>query len=365
VVAAEEIGPPRATKAPTPELEGPASSHEEDDVVTEQVKQTVFSGVQPSGAMHLGGYLGAFRNWVALQDDDTYDVIYCIVDLHAMTVPYDPVDFHRLRLDTAKVVLALGIDPTRSLLYMQSQVPQHAELAWILGTLTPTGVLNRMTQHKDKVDKGIPSNLGLYSYPVLMAADILLFHAGLVPVGDDQKQHLEMSRDLAARFNNRFGEVFPIPEPLIPETAARVMSLVEPATKMSKSDPNPKNRIDLDDSTDVIRKKVKSAVTDSDPTVRYDIAAKPGISNLLEIMSATTGRSIDDLAAEYETGGYGRFKEAVAEAIVAELAPVRSRLQELDDAEVARILQKGALDARTRAERLQQQVRDAVGLGRV
>ncbi|MCJ7779684.1 MAG: tryptophan--tRNA ligase, partial [Acidimicrobiia bacterium] len=178
--------------------------------MTEQ-KKTVFSGVQPTGAMHLGGYLGAFRNWVALQEDDAHDVIYCIVDLHAMTVPYEPVAFNRLRLDTAKMVLALGIDPNRSLLYMQSQVPQHAELAWILGTLTPTGVLNRMTQYKDKLEKGIPSNLGLYSYPVLMAADILLFHADLVPVGDDQKQHLEMSRDLASRFNNRFSEVFPIP----------------------------------------------------------------------------------------------------------------------------------------------------------
>jgi tryptophanyl-tRNA synthetase len=334
-------------------------------VVTVQTKQTVFSGVQPTGAMHLGGYLGAFRNWVALQDDDAYDVIYCIVDLHAMTVPYDPVEFHRARLETAKVVLALGIDPEKSLLYMQSQVPQHAELAWILSTLTPTGVLNRMTQYKDKLDKGIPSNLGLYSYPVLMAADILLFRADLVPVGDDQKQHLEMSRDLAARFNNRFGEVFPIPAPLIPETSARVMSLVDPTAKMSKSDPNPKNRVNLDDPPDVIRKKVRSAVTDSDPTVRYDTDSKPGISNLLEIMSATTGRPIGDLAAEYETGGYGRFKEAVAEAIVAELAPIRAALQQLDDDDVARILQRGALDARTRAERLQQHVRDAVGLGRI
>ena len=333
--------------------------------MTEQMKKTVFSGVQPTGAMHLGGYLGAFRNWVALQDDDEYDVVYCIVDLHAMTVPYDPVEFHRSRLETAKVVLALGIDPEKSLLYMQSQVPQHAELAWILGTLTPTGVLNRMTQYKDKLDKGIPSNLGLYSYPVLMAADILLFRADLVPVGDDQKQHLEMSRDLAGRFNNRFGDVFPTPEPLIPETSARVMSLVEPTAKMSKSDTNPKNRIDLEDSPDVIRKKIKSAVTDSDPTVRYDTEAKPGVSNLLEIMSATTGRPIDDLAAEYATGGYGRFKEAVAEAIVAELAPIRAALQQLDDNDVARILQKGALDARTRAERLQQQVRDAVGLERI
>lgn len=327
-------------------------------------KKTVFSGVQPTGAMHLGGYLGAFRNWVALQEDDAHDVIYCIVDLHAMTVPYEPVAFNRLRLDTAKMVLALGIDPNRSLLYMQSQVPQHAELAWILGTLTPTGVLNRMTQYKDKLEKGIPSNLGLYSYPVLMAADILLFHADLVPVGDDQKQHLEMSRDLASRFNNRFSEVFPIPEPLIPSTSARVMSLVDPTSKMSKSDPNPKNRVNLDDSADVIRKKVKSAVTDSDPIVRYDIEAKPGISNLLEIMAATTDRSIDDLSDEYGTGGYGRFKEAVAESIVAELAPIRATLETLDDGEVARILQKGALDARIRAERFQQQVRDAVGLGR-
>lgn len=327
-------------------------------------KKTVFSGVQPTGAMHLGGYLGAFRNWVALQEDDAHDVIYCIVDLHAMTVPYEPVAFNRLRLHTAKMVLALGIDPNRSLLYMQSQVPQHAELAWILGTLTPTGVLNRMTQYKDKLEKGIPSNLGLYSYPVLMAADILLFHADLVPVGDDQKQHLEMSRDLASRFNNRFSDVFPIPEPLIPKTSARVMSLADPTSKMSKSDPNPKNRINLDDSADVIRKKVKSAVTDSDPIVRYDIEAKPGISNLLEIMAATTDRSIDDLSDEYETGGYGRFKETVAEAIVAELAPIRATLETLDDGEVARILQKGALDARIRAERFQQQVRDAVGLGR-
>jgi tryptophanyl-tRNA synthetase len=315
--------------------------------------------------MHLGGYLGAFRNWVALQEDDAYDVIYCIVDLHAMTVPYDPAEFSRQRLETAKVVLALGIDPDRSLLYMQSQVPQHAELAWILGTLTPTGVLNRMTQYKDKLERGIPANLGIYAYPVLMAADILLFHADLVPVGDDQKQHLEMSRDLAARFNNRFAPVFPIPDPLIPETSARVMSLTDPMAKMSKSDPNPKSRINLDDAPDVIRKKIKSAVTDSDPVVRYDVAAKPGISNLLEIMSGTTGRSIEDLSDEYATGGYGRFKAAVAEAVIAELAPIRMRLDTLDDAEVARILQKGALDARTKAERIQQQARDAVGLGRI
>ncbi len=332
--------------------------------MTEQQKQTVFSGVQSTGNMHLGGYLGAFRNWVALQDDPNIEPIYCVVDLHAMTSPYEPKDFEAARFETAKVLLAIGIDPDRSLLYMQSQVPQHPELAWILGTLTPMGVLNRMTQYKDKTEQGVPANLGLFSYPVLMAADILVLRADLVPVGDDQKQHIEMTRDLAERFNNRFGEVFPIPEALVPETAARVMSLTDPTAKMSKSDPNDKSRIDLLDSPDEIRKKIMSAVTDSEPTVRYDRAEKPGISNLLEIMSACTGRSIDDLAAEYRDGGYGVFKEAVAEAVIAELAPIRAAYEHLDDDDVARILQRGALDARTKAEAYQQQVRDATGLHR-
>ncbi len=325
-------------------------------------RKKVFSGVQPTGSVHLGNYLGAFRNWVALQD--RYDPIYCIVDLHGMTVPYDPVEYRRARLATAKVLLAVGIDPERSLFYMQSQVPQHAELAWILGTLTPTGVLNRMTQYKDKLATGAPANLGLYSYPVLMAADILLFRAHLVPVGEDQKQHLEMTRDLAERFNRRYGDVFPIPEPLIPETAARVMSLTEPTAKMSKSDPAERSRILVLDSPDAIRKKIRSAVTDSEPTVRYDLEEKPGISNLLEIMAACTGRTIDDLVAEYHDGGYGRFKEAVAEAVTTTLAPVRAAYRELEDGDVARILQKGALDARTQAEGFQAEVRRAVGLDR-
>ncbi len=328
-----------------------------------ETNKKVFSGVQPTGNVHLGNYLGAFRNWVALQDD--YDTIYCIVDLHGMTVPYDPAEYRRARLETAKVLLAIGVDPDRSLFYMQSQVPHHAELAWILGTITPTGVLNRMTQYKDKLATGAPANLGLYSYPVLMAADILLFRADLVPVGEDQKQHLEMTRDLAERFNNRFAEVFPIPDPLIPETAARVMSLTEPTAKMSKSDPAERSRILLLDSADAIMKKVRSAVTDSEPTVRYDVEAKPGISNLLEIMAACTGRSIDDLVAEFHDAGYGRFKEAVAEAIIDALAPIRSAYERLDDREVARILQKGALDARTQAESYQAEVRRAVGLDQI
>jgi tryptophanyl-tRNA synthetase len=332
--------------------------------VSEQTRQTVFSGVQSTGNIHLGNYLGAFRNWVALQEDPDIEAIYCIVDLHAMTNPYDPKEFEAARMETAKVLLAIGIDPDRSLFYMQSQVPQHPELAWILSTVTPMGVLNRMTQFKDKTERGVPANLGLFSYPVLMAADILVLRADLVPVGDDQRQHIEMTRDLAERFNNRFGDVFPIPDGLVPETAARVMSLTDPTAKMSKSDPNDKSRIDLLDSPDVIRKKIMSAVTDSEPTVRYDPAEKPGISNLLEIISACTGRSIDDLVDEYRDGGYGAFKEAVAEAVITELAPIRAAYENLDDAEVARVLQRGALDARTRAEGYQQEVRDAVGLHR-
>lgn len=326
-------------------------------------KRKVFSGIQPTGNVHIGNYLGALRNWVRFQDE--YEAIYCIVDLHAMTVEYDPVEFQRDRLAAAKVLMAVGIDPARSLFYFQSQVPQHAELAWILGTMTPTGVLNRMTQFKDKVAKGEAANLGLYGYPVLMAADILLHHADLVPVGDDQRQHLEMTRDLAERFNNRFGELFPVPDAYIPETSARVMSLADPAAKMSKSDPNERSYVAILDPPDLIRAKVKSAVTDSDPEVRYDWDAKPGISNLLEIMSAATGTPIDDLVDTYSTGGYGRFKEAVAESLITLLAPVRAAYQRLDDGEVARLMQKGALDARTKAEGYQRLARRAVGLDAV
>ena len=326
-------------------------------------RQTVFSGLQPTGNVHLGNYLGALRNWVKLQD--SYNCVYCVVDLHAITVDYDPKQFEQDRIDAAKVLLATGIDPDHSLFYFQSQVPQHSELAWILGTMTPTGVLNRMTQYKDKVAKGVAANLGLYSYPVLMAADILLYHASLVPIGDDQRQHLEMTRDLAERFNNRFGEVFPVPEALIPETTARVMSLAEPTAKMSKSEPNEKSRVLILDSPDVVRKKIRSAVTDSDPDVRFDIEAKPGISNLLEIMSACTGQSIDSLVDEYGSAGYGRFKDAVADAVIAELAPIRSEYQQLEDEEVARVMRRGALDARTKAEGFQQIVREATGLAAI
>ncbi|MFV1999491.1 MAG: tryptophan--tRNA ligase [Acidimicrobiia bacterium] len=325
-----------------------------------ETQQRIFSGVQPTGNIHLGNYLGAFRNWVKLQD--SFDPIYCIVDLHAMTVDYDVTALEAARVDTAKVLLALGVDPQRSLLYTQSQVPEHAELAWILGTMTPMGVLNRMTQFKDKTDKGVVGNLGLYSYPVLMAADILLYRANLVPIGDDQRQHMEMTRDLAERFNNRFGDVFPIPEGYFPEVSARVMSLTEPQNKMSKSDPQVKSRISILDDPDVIRKRIRSAVTDSDPEVRYDIAEKPGISNLLEIMSACTHRPIDDIVEEYADGGYGAFKDAVAETVIEELAPFKSAYKELNNGDVRQVLQDSGVRGRDMAVDYMRDVRKAVGI---
>ena len=323
-------------------------------------QKTVFSGLQPTGNIHVGNYLGALRNWVALQEE--YDCVYCVVDLHALTLPFDPDRFSRERLEAAKVLMACGIDPERSLFYYQSQVPQHTELAWILGTITGMGQLGRMTQYKDKSEKEGGNNLGLFSYPVLMAADILLYRAHAVPVGDDQKQHLELTRDLAERFNHRFGEEFPIPDPIIPERGARIMSLQDPMSKMSKSDPDPSSRILILDDPDTIRNNLKRAVTDSETEVRYDWEAKPGVSNLIEIMSLFTGRSIADIEQEHGDGGYGSLKEAVAEAVVTGLAPVRSAYREMDDDEVKRIMQRGALDARTRAEGLARSVRRRVGL---
>jgi tryptophanyl-tRNA synthetase len=324
------------------------------------MRQKIFSGVQPTGNTHLGNYLGAFRNWVKLQDD--YDTIYCIVDLHAMTIDYEPAELEKSRVDTAKVLLALGVDPDRSLLYAQSQVPGHAELAWILGTMMPMGVLNRMTQFKEKTAGGAASNLGLYSYPVLMAADILLHHANLVPVGDDQRQHIELTRDLAERFNNKFGDTFPIPDGYIPETSARVMSFTDPTSKMSKSDSQVKSRISLLDDPDVIRKRIRSAVTDSDPEVRYDTVVKPGISNLLEIMSACTGASIDKLVDEYGSAGYGAFKDAVADAVITEVEPVANRYKALRNGDVRDVLRSSGIRANESAHGYMDEVRRATGV---
>lgn len=324
-------------------------------------RQRVFSGIQPTGAghFHIGNLVGALDNWRKLQD--AYDTIYCVVDLHAMTVPYDPVQLGEARIVATKTMLACGVDPDRSLVYFQSQVPQHAELAWILGCITGIGQLERMTQYKEKAEKA-PPNLGLLAYPVLQVADILVHKVNAVPVGDDQAQHLELTRDLVQRFNSRFGEVFPMPERITPEIGARVMSLQDPTAKMSKSDPNTGSYILLTDSPDDIRRKVKSAVTDSERHVAYDWSEKPGISNLLELMAFFTHRTIDDLVADYADVGYGVFKAAVAEAVAEGLSPIRTRYRSLDDADVMHVMQKGALDARQRAEQEMIPVRKAVGL---
>lgn len=325
------------------------------------MKKRVFSGVQPTGNVHVGNYIGAFKNWVAMQAE--WETFYCVVDLHAMTVPYDPAEFTRNRIDMAKAIIACGVDPDRSLLYYQSHVPQHTELTWILSTITGIGQLERMTQYKEKSDRA-GQNLGLLSYPVLMAADILVHHVHAVPVGDDQTQHLELARDLVERFNSRFGEEFPLPERITPEIGARVMSLQDPTSKMSKSDPNPASRILLTDSADDINRKVKTAVTDSDRYVSYDWDEKPGISNLLELASVLGGQSIDELVADYHDAGYGVFKAAVAEAINDGLEPIRTRFSELEDGEVEATMNRNGATARERAEAEMVSVRKKVGLGR-
>lgn len=327
-------------------------------------QKRVFSGIQPTGGVpHVGNYVGALRNWVDMQAE--YDAIYCVVDLHSMTIPYDPNELVKARIDTAKMLLALGIDPERSLFYYQSDVPQHSELAWILGTITGIGQLERMTQFKDKVARHgkAGQNLGLLSYPVLMAADILIHKAHAVPVGDDQAQHLEVTRDLAERFNIRFGDEFPIPERITPEIGARVMSLTDPTAKMSGSDENPRSKIQLDDSPDQILKKVKSAVTDSGTEIIYDPESKAGISNLLELYSFFSGKDVESLAQEHSTDGYGVFKIAVAESIVEGLRPVRERFEELNDADVVEVMRRGGEMARDRAEAEMKSVRERVGIG--
>ncbi len=322
-------------------------------------RKRVFSGIQPTGDIHLGNYVGALKNWVRMQDE--YDAIYCVVDLHAMTIPIDPEELRAVRIKTAKVLLAVGIDPGRSLVYFQSDVPRHVELAWILGTHASMGHLGRMTQYKEKADKG-GQNLGLFSYPVLMAADIVIHKAHAVPVGDDQTQHLEFTRDLVERFNHRYGDVFPMPEQITPEVGARIMSLKEPRAKMSKSDPDPKAKLLVTDPPDVIRKKLRGAVTDSGEGVEYDLEQKPGVSNLLDILSACTDRSIDDLVAEYRDLKYGYFKDVVADAVIEALAEFQQRYRELSDREVLDTMADGAGKAEISAAATMAEVHRVVGL---
>lgn len=322
-------------------------------------KRRVFSGMQPTGGAHLGNLIGAFSNWVSMQEE--YETIYCVVDLHAMSAPYEPAELSESRLRLAKMIIAAGIDPRRSLLYYQSEVPQHAELYWIVGTLAGVGQLQRMTQFKEKSDRSGQA-FGLLAYPVLQAADILVHRAHAVPVGDDQAQHLELTRDLAERFNGRYGEVFPVPERITPEIGARVMSLQDPMAKMSKSDTNSKATVYLTDTADEIVKKVKAAVTDTGNEVAFDWEQKPGVSNLLEIFSYFSGRPIDDLVDEYATGGYGTFKVAVAEAVAEGIQPIREAYEGMSDSEVAAVMADSAERAKKSAGETMAVVRDTVGL---
>ncbi|MFC9917576.1 tryptophan--tRNA ligase [Agromyces binzhouensis] len=327
-------------------------------------RPVVFSGMQPSGdSLHLGNYLGALVNWVALQED--HDPIYCVVDLHAITVTQDPATLREATRRTAAQYLAAGVDPAGSTLFVQSHVPAHAELAWVLGTLTGFGEASRMTQFKDKSARyGAESTtVGLFTYPVLMAADILLYGTHLVPVGDDQRQHLELTRDLAGRFNSRYGETFVVPEAMIPKESARIYDLQEPTSKMSKSAASPNGLINLMDDPKVIAKRIRSAVTDTEREIRYDPRAKPGIANLLDIYATVTGRSIPELEAEYDGKGYGDLKKDLAEVVVERVAPIRERTLELmeDPAELDRLLAMGADKASERAERTLATVYDRVG----
>lgn len=326
--------------------------------------QTIFSGIQPSGTLTLGNYLGAIRQFVELQDE--YQCYFCIVDEHAITVPQDRLELRKNIRSLAALYLASGIDPKKATLFIQSEVPAHTQLGWMLQSIGYVGELERMTQYKDKSTGKDAVSSALLTYPALMAADILLYQANIVPVGDDQKQHMELTRDLAQRFNNRFNDIFTVPEIRIPKVGARIMSLQEPTKKMSKSDENVKGFVSMLDQPKKIEKKIKSAVTDSEGIVKYDKENKPGISNLLTIYSSCTGESIPELEKKYEGKGYGDFKQGVADAVVNLLQPIQERYQELiDSPELDTILDEGAQNASFVANKTIAKAKKAMGLGRV
>ncbi len=327
-------------------------------------KKTIFSGVQPSGNLTLGNYLGAIKNWVSLQDD--YNCIYAMMDLHTITVRQTPADVRRRTLEVLALYIACGIDPEKSTLFIQSHSPAHAELAWVLNCYTYMGELQRMTQFKDKSARHAENiNAGLFTYPVLMAADILLYQADYVPVGKDQMQHIEICRDIAERFNAVYGDVFTVPEGMLPKVGANIMSLQEPTKKMSKSDENAKAYISLMDDMNVIAKNIKSAVTDSEGVIEYreGDATKAGVNNLLSIMSAVTGRKIEDIVKDYAGKGYGDFKGDVAEAVVECIRPIREEYDKIiaDKAYLTDICKNGAENARRISERTLKKVYKKVG----
>jgi len=329
---------------------------------TEQ-KKRIFSGVQPSGNLTIGNYLGAIKNWIPMQDE--FECLYCVVDLHTLTVRQKPAELRQRSLSLLALYMACGLDPEKCILFLQSHVSAHSELAWILNCYTYMGELNRMTQFKDKSAKHADNiNAGLFAYPVLMAADILLYQTDLVPIGQDQKQHLEITRDIAERFNKVYGETFRIPEPYIPKVGAKIMSLQEPEKKMSKSDENENAYVLILDSEDAIMRKFKRAVTDSEREIRYDETNKPGVSNLISIYSATTGKTISDIEREFEGKSYGDLKEAVGQSVVETLKPIQQKYNELitNKDYLNNILKENAVKADYMARKTLSKVQRKIGL---
>jgi tryptophanyl-tRNA synthetase len=327
-------------------------------------QKRVFSGIQPTGVVHIGNYIGALQNWVSMQA--SYDCLYCIVDLHAITIPQNPDDLRQRILTTAATTLAAGVDPAKSILFVQSDVPEHSELAWIFNCFVYFGELSRMTQFKDKSTvRGVGTSTGLFTYPVLMAADILLYDTHAVPVGDDQRQHLELTRMLARRLETQFPGLFITPEPFIGKKGARVMGLDDPAVKMSKSAASEYNYISFSDSADLINKKIKKAVTDSGTTIEFDEEKRPAIANLLTIYSAFSGQSIEDIVQKFAGKGYGDFKRELAEVVIQGMAPFQKRIQEYlaDPAQIQKIFSQGAEKARALAQPKMREIRKRMGLG--
>ncbi|MBS4193649.1 tryptophan--tRNA ligase [Lederbergia citri] len=325
--------------------------------------KTIFSGIQPSGVITLGNYIGAIKQFIELQHD--YDCYFCVVDQHAITVPQDRLELRKNIKRLSALYVAAGLDPEKATLFVQSEVPAHSQAAWMLQCIAYIGELERMTQFKDKSSGKDAVSAGLLTYPPLMAADILLYGADLVPVGEDQKQHLELTRDLAERFNNRYNDIFTIPEVRIPKVGARIMSLQEPTKKMSKSDANQRAFITLLDEPNQIEKKIKSAVTDSDGIVKYDKENKPGVSNLLSIYSILENKPISEIEQNYEGKGYGEFKADLANVVINALAPIQERYKELlDSKELDDILDAGAEKAAKKANKMLKKMENAMGLGR-
>ena len=325
-------------------------------------KKRIFSGIQPTGQLTLGNYIGALRNFKLLEDE--YDCLYSIVDMHALTVRQNPAELRKACLRTMSIFLASGLDPEKNIIYFQSHVNQHAELSWYLNCFTYMGELQRMTQFKDKSAKHADNiNAGLFTYPVLMAADILLYMSDLVPIGADQKQHLELARDIADRFNGVYGDVFTIPEPYIPKVGARVMSLQDPTRKMSKSDPE-ETFIAILDKPEIIRKKLRRAVTDSENSVIFDPENKPGVANLMSIMSVLSNQSMDEITAAYDGQGYGKFKDAVADCVIATLEPIQAEYERIsaDKAYLQQVMDSGKDRAAALAHRTMLKVRKKLGI---